>query len=878
MRQPPWLAERLLTGTIRDPREREMVLGDLHEEWLARQSAGEPATWWYWRSAVAIALHLLFRQAPTNHSSVSGDSIMLTLFMEAKYAMRGLLKRPAVTAIVTVTLALGLGANGAVFNMIDVLVLRPYPLPDVNRMVLVAETGPGIEYRRGAVSPANFIDWREHAATLRSLTAMHWWDANLIERQDPERLQGYIVSSTFFEAVGIQPQLGRGFVRDDETPGRRRVVIVGDGLWKRKFAGDPALVGRSITLDGDLYEVIGIAPPRFDFPQGSEVWSPQQIDTAKAPRDARYLTVIGRLAPGETIQRAQAEMTLTATRLAQQYPDANRDHGIGVYTFVDGLSDGGTGQILSLWQASAIFVLLIACANIANLLLARSAERRRETAVRVALGAGRARVVRELLIESAILGLLATPLALGFAWLSVHAMQASMPARIMRFVPGWHDLGLNARLFGFTLLLALATAVVFGLLPALQAARPRVAETLKEGGRTSTGGRHGLRRALVIAEMALTLPLLVAAALGVLGTNRLLYGPQGYDPDGLLMMKLLLPDRTYATDAVRRQYVTRSLDAFATIAGVESAAVVNDIPTGGANWTRRIEIEGHPPADPKVPIAVDWREISNDYFSTMRIPLRAGRAFTRGDREDTARVAIVSESMARKFWPGEDPMGRKVRAKDGKWLTIVGICGDVIHDWFDRRNAPTLYVPFEQEPNGELAFVVRTTGDPAAASGPVRQALLTIDPRQPVFDLMTMRTAIKERTIGLQYLAAVMTVFAGLALVLAIVGLYAVMAYMVAQRTHEIGVRIALGAAPTDVMRLTVGQAARLTAVGATIGLALSAALSRLMEAALLGIASSDARVSLLFVGILVASALLAGYLPARRAAAIDPIVALRAH
>jgi putative ABC transport system permease protein len=455
-----------------------------------------------------------------------------------------------------------------------------------------------------------------------------------------------------------------------------------------------------------------------------------------------------------------------------------------------------------------------------------------------------------------------------------------MPARIMRFVPGWHDLGLNVRLLGFTVLLALATAIVFGLLPALQAARPRVSETLKEGGRTSTGGRHGLRRALVIAEMALTLPLLVAAALGVLGTNRLLHGPQGYDPNGLLMMKLLLPDRTYPTDAARRQYVTRSLDAFATIAGVEQAAAVNDIPTGGANWTRRIEIEGHPPADPKVPIAVDWREISSDYFSTMRIPLRVGRAFTRADREDTARVAIVSESMARKFWPDENPLGRKVRAKDGKagtWLTIVGVCGDVIHDWFDRRNAPTLYVPLEQEPNGQLAFVVRTAGDPAAASGPVRQALLSIDPRQPVFDLMTMRRAISERTIGLQYLAAVMTVFAGLALVLAVVGLYAVMAYMVAQRTHEIGVRIALGAAPTDVMRLTVGQAARVTAVGASIGLALSVALSRLMEAALLGIASSDARVSILFVGILVASALLAGYLPARRAAAIDPIVALRA-
>ena len=370
-----------------------------------------------------------------------------------------------------------------------------------------------------------------------------------------------------------------------------------------------------------------------------------------------------------------------------------------------------------MWQASAIFVLLIACANIANLLLARAAERRRETAVRIALGAGRARVVRELLIESLVLGLMATPLAIAFAWVSVHAIQTSMPARVMRFVPGFHDLGLNGRLITFTFLLACATALVFGLLPALQAARPRVAEALKEGGRTSTTGRQRLRRSLVVAEISLTLPLLVAAALGVLGTNRLLNGPQGYDPNGLLVMKIVLPDRTYTTDAVRRQFVMRSLDSFATIAGIETAAAVNSLPAGGGNRTRAVEIEGHPAADPKVAISVDWRQTTRDYFSTMRMPIREGRAFTIADREDSSPVAIVSESMARKFWPGEDPIGRKVRAKNGPWLTIVGVCGDVIHDWFDRRNAPTLYVPFAQEPGSEFAFAVRTTGDPAAAAG-----------------------------------------------------------------------------------------------------------------------------------------------------------------
>ncbi len=803
--------------------------------------------------------------------------MMGTLLLHLKFAARGLFKRPALTAIVTLTLALGLGANAAVFNMIDVLILHPYPLPGVDRMVLLAETGPGIEYHKGSVSPANFLDWRDHAATIQTLSAMEWWDANLIARQEPERLQGYLVSAGFFDVVGIQPSLGRGFVRDDETKGREHVVVVGDGLWKRRFNSDPAIVGTSLIIDGEPFEVIGVAPPRFEFPDGAELWAPFAFDRATAPRDPRYLTVIGRLAPGRSGNEAQAEMSLLASQLARQYPQANHDHGVSALSFRDGLSDGGTGTILALWQASAVFVLLIACANIANLLLARASERQREIALRYALGAGRVRILGELLMESVLLAILSAPLALAFAWLSVHAIRVSMPARIIRFVPGWHELGLSWRLLGFTLLLALATAVVFGLLPALHAARSRVAEALKEGGRTSTAGRHRLRRGLVIAEMSLTLPLLVAAGLGVMGTNRLLNGWQGYDPDGLLTMKIVLPERTYATAPARRQFVKRSVAAIGGISGVERAAVVNVMPASGGNLSKAIDVDGHPPVDPKIPAKVDWRAATSEFFSTMRLPIKEGRAFTSADREDTAPVAIVSESMARKYWPGENPLGRRVRVQGGEWMTIVGVCGDLIHDWFDRRNAPTLYRPFVQEPVGEFAITVRTAGDPDALAPQVRRALLAIDPVQPVFDLMTMRMALKERTIGLQYLAAVMTVFAALALILAIVGLYAVMAYMVAQRTHEIGVRIALGAAPTDVVRLTVGQAARLTSIGTAIGLALSVVLSRLMEAGMLGIASGDARVSFLFAAVLVGSALLAGYIPARRAAMIDPIVALRA-
>ena len=878
MHAPPRLVQRLLALAIRDPQQREMVLGDLHEAFLARAASRPMAILWYHRQALGITLHLLTRHEPRREPGASGDSLMRILMMDVRYGARTLIKRPAITAVVALTLALGLGANAAVFNIIDLLVLRPYALPDVDRILMLAETGPQIEFRKETVSPANFLDWRARADTIQHLSALEWWDANLIAMQEPERVQGYLVSSGFFDALGVHPALGRGFVRDDETPGRHRVVILGNGLWKRRFGGAADIVGRSITVDGEPYQVVGVAPPRFDFTDGAELWAPLSFDAkAAARRDARYLTVIGRLAPGHSEDDARAQMDVLANQLARQYPEANRDHGVRVFTLRAGMMDVGLGPILSLWQASALFVLLIACANIANLLLARAAERRREIAVRFALGAGRGRIVRQLLLENSLLALFAVPPALGFAWISVHAMRVSMPATIMRFLPGWQDLGLNLRLIGFTIVLALGTAVMFGILPALQAARSRVAEALKEGGRTSTGGRQHLRRGLVIAEMSLALPLLVAAALGVIGTNRFLNGPQGYDPDGLLSMKLVLPERTYAHDTALRQFVTRSLEGFEAISGVERAAATNVIPASGGNASRTVEIEGHPAPNPRELPLVDARRISNAYFSVMRIPIRTGRAFTSADREGANAVAIVSESMARTFWPGEDPIGRRMRVRNGPWLTVVGVSGDIIQDWFNRRNAPTFYQPFAQAPSSGVGFVLRTQGDPAAVSTAARQVLLQIDPEQPVFDLMTMRTALKERTIGLQYLSAIMTVSAALALLLAIVGLYAVMAYMVAQRTHEIGVRIALGASPTDVMRLTVGQAARLTLVGTAIGLGLSIALSRLMEAGMLGIASSDARVSLLFAAVLIASALLAGYLPARRAAAIDPIVALRA-
>ncbi len=747
-----------------------------------------------------------------------------------RVAARTLLQRPGLTMLVVVTLALGLGANAAIFGIIDALVLRPFPAAETEGIVMLTETAPGENYRQESVAPADFLDWKRQTDVFAHLSAFEWWDVNLVGRDAPERVQGHYVSADFFSTLGVQPALGRAFTADEETFGRHRRVVLSHELWRRRFGGDPAVVGRPVLVDGTPHEVVGVAPEGFTFPIGSQIWAPLAFDPAEPPsRTARYLTVVARLAPGRTLEEAQAQMTVVADRLAREYPKENRDRGARVYTLAQGMMDQGLGPILALWQAAAGFVLLIACANIANLLLARGAERQREIALRLALGAGRWRLVRGLLAESALLGLAAVPLALVVAAISLD---------------------------------------------------PRLAATLKEGGRAATVGRGRLRlrQALVVAEMGLALPLLVAAGLGVLGIHRFLNGPQGYDPDNLLVMRMVLSDPRYEeNDPARRQLVERVMAGLAALPGVERAAAVNVLPAAGGNSSPAFEIEGQPPADPANPPTVDSRLVTPDYFATLRLPIVEGRGLTAADREDAAPVALVSRALAERYFPDGGAIGRRLRVgEDQPWATVVGVTGDHIHDWFGRRNYPTVFRPYAQAPSRSLALAVRTGRDPAALANDVRTALREVDPAQPVFDLMPMRVLLKERTVGLQYIAAIMGVFAGLALLLATVGVYAVMAYLVSQRTHEIGVRMALGATRGDVERLAVWQAARLTAVGALVGLVLSVALGRLMEAGMLGVVSTDLRLLAGLAAVLVAASLAAAYVPARRAAALDPLDALR--
>ena len=876
---PPARIERLLERAIAASPYAEEIVGDLHESFdaLARRRSPALARCWYVVQVCSLVVRFVFRCRRRPHRE---GHVMDRLAMEARFALRSLLKRPALTAAAAMTLALGLGANAAVFGIIDALVIHPFNMPAVDRIVTVSETAPmNSGTRRETVSPANFLDWRRDlAGTIDHLTAMEWWDVNLVGRDEPERALGFHVSSGFFAASGIEPVLGRGFRPDEETRGRDAVIVLSDGLWKRRFGGDPAILGRPILANGTQMTVVGIMPPGFDFPQGAELWSPLSFDPAKEPtRSDRYLTVIGRLHDGRSFDEARAQLAVEVARLVRDFPKENKDRGAQLYPISRGMGDDGTERVLMLWQAAALFVLLIACANIANLLLARGSERGREIAVRLALGSSRGRVVRESLVESVLLALVAVPLSLAVSWVFLTVIRSAMPARVMRFVAGWNNMRVDAPLVATTVALAVLAAAAFGLLPALHISRSSVSEALKTDGRGGAGpGRQRLRRALVVAEIALVLPLLVAAILSVRSVMTLVTGWQGYDPDGVLMLKASLPETRYPDVDSRRRFAIDTLGRIAALPSVETAVAANVLPSSDSGSARYLEIDGRPIVDRLQRPLVSYRAVSDNFFAGLRLPILAGRGFSRADQPSSMPVAVVSESMARKFWPEGGAIGARLRFNDQPWMTVVGISGDVIHDWFEGKNAPTFYRPLVQGPPTDLMFAVRAKGDPAAIAPDVRRAITQVDPAQPAFDVMPMRRAILERTIGLRFVAGVMGTFAALALLLAVLGLYAVMSYLVGQRVREIGVRIALGATTSDVTRLALAQAARLTAVGVGIGFVLALALGRAMQAGLLGVISSDYLTPVATAIVLAVTTLASSYLPARRAAAVDPMVALR--
>ena len=787
------------------------------------------------------------------------------------------------SATVVLMLALGLGANGAIFSVIDAIVLRPFPIEDVDRMVMLAETSPNslFEFETFSVAPANYLDWREQSEVFESLAAYEYWNVNLDGRDEPERVQGILVSSGFLEILGVGPGLGRTFLAEEEEVGKQHRVILGHGLWTRQFGSDTSVLGESITLDGEAYTVVGVGPEGFDFPVGAEVWAPLAFPAdVREDRSARYLTVIGRLKDGRTVQYAAAQMQVIAERLKQQYPNENGAWDVGVRPLAEGLVDPGAPAFLAIMQLGAGLVLLIACANIANLLLARGTERSRELAVRMAIGAGRGRLFQLLIAEAIVLSIAGAVLSIVFAWVGLDLIRSHMPANIARFVNGWGEIDVDLRLIAFTFGGALLTAGLFGSLPALRFSRPDLNESLKQGGRGTTDAQGRLygRNALVVVQIAMALGLLVGTGITVSAMQRLVEGPHGFDPDRMLTVRLTLPATTYEAPDSRRSFVERTLEEVSRLPGVLDVAISNTLPGTGFGASRRVSIEGEVLRDETNPYQAAYRTVSADYFETLDISILSGRGFLETDDEGAPLVAIVSESMAQRHWSDEDAIGKrlKVNTPDQDWLTVVGVSGDVVHHWIGSHNTPTVYLPYLQAPQRGISIGLRTADAPALHAQDLREAVLRVDPSQPVYEVRTMERAIRDTTLGIQYAGGIMTVLGGLALLLSSMGIYGLMAYLVNQRVQEIGIRTALGASSRNVLGLMLGHATRLTAVGLAVGIPLAFGLGRLMESALFGTVGLETGPFLGFTAVLAVISMAAGYIPTRKAMKVDPIQVLK--
>jgi putative ABC transport system permease protein len=704
-----------------------------------------------------------------------------------------------------------------------------------------------------------------------------WWDANLSGVDIPEQVPGFRVTPGFFALLNAAPVLGRDFVQSDAEPGSRRVVL-GHGLWMRRFASDPRIIGRSVRLDGEPYEVVGVAPAGFNTPDGAEVWASLVFDDAGwADRREQAFGIVGRLADGATIDQARAELTTIVDTQRRDHPDTNANRHARMQSFTQGMADPGAGAFIGVWQAAALLLLLIACANIANLLMARGAERASEYSIRLALGAGRARIFGQTVLEGLILSIGAIVLAMPLITIGLALSRRAIPASVLRFVPGWSFIRLDLDLFLATAALGTVAMLLFSILPALQATKAQVADTLRQSGRSLTPGRQRqlLRSALATTQMALALALVFASTLAISAADRTINGMLGFDKENLLVAQLNLPDRNYADADARRRFINEVVDGMKGIPAVSHIGVVNIIPAAFNNWSRRFFPEGENLTEQEARTA-QFRMATPEYFAAMKIPLIRGRLFDDRDRPDTPQVAVLSTTLARRYWGDQDPLGKRFKlALDGPWITVIGVSGDVVHNWFDRR-LDMLYVPMTQAAPYSIAFAVRTVGDPHALAGDIRRAVAKADADQPIAALDSLDKMVEDRAAGFAFIANALGVVGVIALVLAVVGIYSLMAFLTAQRTQEMGVRMALGAGRWHVVRATTSRAMTITLMGTAIGSALAFGAGRLMESLLYGMVTTSLAQLAVLVVVLGSVAILAAYIPARRAARIDPMLALR--
>jgi len=811
---------------------------------------------------------------------------MATLFQDLRYAARSLLKSPSFALIAVLTLGLGIGANTAIFSVINAVLLKPLPYAAPERLVTVHHFYPGLNALRASVSVPGFRDYDKQTAVFEKVAVQNAMAMNLTGTGDAERVNVQRVSGDYFAMLGVPPLHGRALRPDEASEGHNHVAVLSYGFWKSKFGGDPAAVGRSLQLNSEPYEIVGVMPAGFKdfYSTQTQLFVPivfRPADFGDNRRTNEFLNYIGRLRPGVSVAKAQADLHALAVRLRGQYTNSySSDWDLQVTP----LAEEATGNVrtaLLVLLGSVAMVLLIACANVANLQLARTAGRAREIAVRVALGAAPRRLMRQLMTESLLLALVGGALGILFALWGVPALLSLNP----RYLPPTATVGLDPAVLAFALLVSLGTGLVFGFMPALQVARSDLHESLKEGGRGAVGERRSmaLRRGLVVTTMALALTLLAGAGLLIRSFARVTAIQPGFRADHLLTFAVNLPAAKYANDTTRAEVLQRIVDAVRAVPGVVDAGGTSNIPFGGSWSTASFNVEGYQPP-PKTPMPWgDVRLVTDHFFSAMGTPLLKGRQFTAADRTGMP-VTIVDEEMVKRYWPNSDPIGKRITRNDLTdsnitWITVVGVVGHMMQEGLDAKARVQYYFPLGLGPRRSLPFLgftVRTAGDPMAALGAVRSAVRGVDADLPLANVNTMETLVEQSTGPRRFSMLLIGTFAGLAVLLASIGLYGVMSYTVTQRTRELGVRVALGAGAREVMGLVLGQGARLAVTGVAIGLVAAVALTRVMQGMLFGISATDPVTFTMIPLLLVAVALVASYIPARRAMKVDPIEALR--
>ncbi|MDQ3816656.1 MAG: ABC transporter permease [Acidobacteriota bacterium] len=809
---------------------------------------------------------------------------MRSLLQDLRYGVRMLLKSPGFTLVAVIALALGIGANSAIFSVVNAVLLRPLPYKEPDRLVVVWETNPQLldDYLKthNEAAIANFYDWQSQSHVFENLAAFRWRNFNLTEGDNPEQGVGNSVTPNMFATLGVKPFLGRDFLPEEGVVGKENEVILSYGLWQRRFGSDPGIVNKKISVNSQPYTVVGVMPQAFEFPRAmSEMWTPlAPADAQKTNRTAHFLYTRARLKPGVTIEQAQAEMDTISARLREQYPDTNNQRGVRLAS----LQQEDVAQIrpaLLILLAAVGFVLLIACANVANLMLARAASRQKEMAIRTALGAGRFRIIRQLLTESVLLSVLGGVCGLLLALWGVDLLIASMPREYALGVPGWNKISLDYRVLVFTFAVSVLTGVLFGLFPAWQATKSDLNESLKEGGRTSAGtGRKRYRNALIVSEVTLALVLLVGAGLMMRSILRLMDVNPGFDPQNLVTLQLTLPSSHYSKSEQVTNFYQELTQRLRSLPGVEAAASIDMMPMGGSGGTTTFLVEGRPaPPQGQYPEA-NGRTSSPGYFQTMRIPILKGRDFNEHDTKDAPPVVVINDTFARKYFPGEDPIGKRLLDPQNRVppSEIIGVVGDIKHWGLDDKAEEYIYTSSNQTPDNSMFLIVRTATDPASMTAVIRKEVQQMDKELPVYNIKPMSQRIVESTASRRLVMFLLGIFAVVALVLASVGIYGVMAYTVTQRTHEIGVRMALGAKRGDILRLVVKQGMLLVAAGVLLGLLVSFAVTRFMAGLLFGVGPSDPATLLGVSLILALIALLACLIPARRAMKVDPMVALR--